>query len=428
MKTIQARKTEVMRIIGTNLGQNTGKSNRELFLDNGYHIEKTTGDRVYEWFNPDYTHYVYKLSYGADYYIGVHSALKGVDDTYMGSGGVKFQNWKQSLIEHGQMFTKTIISTHATRAEAFKEEGRLIGDKYETDSHCKNSTSGGRVSAKRQHNGKGVKAGINDLASQQPDLVNEYDSERNYPLTPDNLHVGTPTKVWWTCSQGHHWQSEVRKRVLGYGCPICSGMVVNEGHNDLATCYPEIAHQLVPDQGIDAHNISKSSHKRALWQCDKGHVWEASVDTRTRGRGCPYCSGNRIIIGETDLFSVHPELKSWYDDEIDPETISPNSNKKVWWKCSKGHRFDMSPNTKQTQGCPICANKRVLIGYNDFKSQHPELMNEWSTKNTLDPESIISTSSKKALWICENGHEWEAAIRNRVRYNSKCPTCKGKAR
>lgn len=423
------------RIIGTNLGQDTGKTNKELFLESGYHIETTSGDRVYEWFNPEYQHYVYRITSIEDdgkYYIGAHSPLKTNLDEYMGSGGNKFTNWKKDLQakygEDVQIFNKEILEYYPTRGEAFEAEKKLIGDKYKTDPLCKNATSGGRGSSRRQHNGKGVKLGVNDLASQHPELASQFDPKRNHPLTPKDLHIGTPTKVWWKCEHGHEWESETRKRVQGFGCPTCAGQRVDSGKTDLQTLYPDIARQIAPNQDVDPSQIAARSHKKLLWQCDEyeDHVWETSVDNRVRGRGCPYCSGNKVLAGFNDLATKKPELLPWWSDDntIKPTEISPNSNKKVWWKCPEGHPFDMSPAQKSTSGCPICANKRVLVRYNDFASQNPVLMEEWSDKNTIDPETITSASTKKAIWECSEGHEWERPVRTRVRHNSPCPICK----
>lgn len=55
----------------------------------------------------------------------------------------------------------------------------------------------------------------------------------------------------------------------------------------------------------------------------------------------------------------------------------------------------------------------------------PELIKEWSDKNVdMDPEKISYGSSKKAVWKCQKGHEWEAMIKNRTKEKgSGCPYC-----
>lgn len=50
-------------------------------------------------------------------------------------------------------------------------------------------------------------------------------------------------KVWWTCENGHSWQTTVHVRSEGSGCPYCTGRKVLPGFNDLGTLYPDVAAQ-----------------------------------------------------------------------------------------------------------------------------------------------------------------------------------------
>jgi len=60
--------------------------------------------------------------------------------------------------------------------------------------------------------------------------------------------------------------------------------------------------------------------------------------------------------------------------EISPFSTTLGSGKKVWWKCSRGHEWIADVNSrKKGNGCPVCAGKRVLIGYNDLASTHPQI-------------------------------------------------------
>ena len=77
--------------------------------------------------------------------------------------------------------------------------------------------------------------------------------------------------------------------------------------------------------------------------------------------------------------------------------------------------------------CPYCSNQKILPGYNDLQSKFPELAKEWHpTKNgTLKPNMVSCGSGKKVWWICKNGHEWQAIIKNRSKGNG-CPYCSGR--
>lgn len=63
----------------------------------------------------------------------------------------------------------------------------------------------------------------NCLAKQFPMLAVEWDSEKNAPLTPQDVTPGSHKIVWWRCQNGHSYRSAVKTRVQGSGCPYCAG-------------------------------------------------------------------------------------------------------------------------------------------------------------------------------------------------------------
>ena len=130
----------------------------------------------------------------------------------------------------------------------------------------------------------------NSLAEVHPELVSEW-SEKNLPLTPDDITFGSNKKVWWRGTCGHEWQTSVKARSNGEKCPICSGARVIAGINDLATLEPLLEKQWSKKNKIKPTEVSIGSHKKVIWRCKKGHEWEAVVKSRTINKtGCPYCS------------------------------------------------------------------------------------------------------------------------------------------
>ena len=59
--------------------------------------------------------------------------------------------------------------------------------------------------------------------------------------------------------------------------------------------------------------------------------------------------------------------------------------------------------------------------------ERPELVAQWSSKNELSPSEVSCGSHKKVWWICNQGHSWEATIKNRALIGSKCPYCEHRA-
>ncbi|MDB4442761.1 zinc-ribbon domain-containing protein [bacterium] len=55
-----------------------------------------------------------------------------------------------------------------------------------------------------------------------PTLVKEWHPTANGNLTPRNLDIIYPKRVWWICSEGHEWQATIQYRLNQKDCPICN--------------------------------------------------------------------------------------------------------------------------------------------------------------------------------------------------------------
>ena len=184
--------------------------------------------------------------------------------------------------------------------------------------------------------------------------------------------------------------------------------------------------------GLNPKTLTIGSGKKACWKCGKGHEWQAIIDSRSKGSGCPYCAGQKVIKGYNDLATINPKLASEWNyeknDGLTPMDIMPNSNKKVWWKCKKGHEWQATIiNRNKGRDCPICSNKKVVLGYNDLASINPKLANEWNYEknDNLKPSDFTVSSGKKVWWKCSKGHEWQTTIDSRSN-GIGCPYCAGR--
>ena len=65
-------------------------------------------------------------------------------------------------------------------------------------------------------------SGINDLATQFPEVAKEWNYEKN-SLKPTEVSGGTNKKYWWKCSKcGFEWECVVASRTKrGSKCPNC---------------------------------------------------------------------------------------------------------------------------------------------------------------------------------------------------------------
>jgi len=187
----------------------------------------------------------------------------------------------------------------------------------------------------------------------------------------------------------------------------------------LSVTYPEIAKQAV---GWDPSLVTAGSNQKKLWKCEINHVWEASIDSRSRGRGCPVCAGTQILAGHNDLLTTHPGIAAqahgW-----DPSLVGAGSHKEKEWMCDLGHKWNARVEKRSIgRGCPVCAGKKVLPGFNDLETKNPELASEafgW------DPTAMHFGSHTKKEWMCPLNHKWFAPVGNRSA-GYGCPICAGK--
>ena len=115
------------------------------------------------------------------------------------------------------------------------------------------------------------------MLHERTNLLKEWDESRNFPLTPDTVSYGSKKKVWWTCENGHSWQTTVHVRSEGSGCPYCTGRKVLPGFNDLGTLYPDVAAQWDREKNgsLSPRDVSTGSKIRIWWRCPEGHSWQA---------------------------------------------------------------------------------------------------------------------------------------------------------
>jgi len=168
------------------------------------------------------------------------------------------------------------------------------------------------------------------------------------------------------------------------------------------------------------------------WKCLKDDCkeefemnWNAII---SQNQGCPYCVGRQVGLSNC-LAIKNPELASeWHSSlngDLTPYDVTPNSNKKVWWQCSKNskHKWSTSVKARKITNCPYCSGNLPSEDYNLLVMNY-ELCKEWDyNKNEKRPEEYTPGSMTKVWWKCNDcEHEWEAAIKERNK-GVGCPEC-----
>jgi hypothetical protein len=288
---------------------------------------------------------------------------------------------------------KWICSTgHIFEMEVRKRIGRNYGCPY-----CSNSK---------------LLIGFNDFETKHPKIAKEADG-----WDPKTVIGGSAVFRNWKCNKGHRYKAKVSSRdASDSGCPYCANQALLAGFNDLATTHPELAIQA---DGWDPTKVI-SNRKNVNWKCNKGHKTKATISTRKSGAGCRVCANQEVLFGYNDLETKYPEIATeavgW-----DPRKVFPKSSKQLMWRCSKGHSWKatVGSRTGLEAGCPYCSGNKVLAGFNDLLTTHPELSKELLDG---DPETLSKGSNTKFTWKCNLGHTWKATVGDRTT-GYGCPSC-----
>ncbi len=194
----------------------------------------------------------------------------------------------------------------------------------------------------------------------------------------------------------------------------------------------------VPDPTA-ARLTQVGGRRAALTICAAGHQFEAPSPTTGsladgREKKCPVCRSQVVVPGYNDLATTHTDIAAEFDIErnggLTAADVTANSRNRCSWRCAEaGHSFESTPSNRcyTNSTCPICNNRLIVEGLNDFASTHPELVEEihpaWLARR---PPTTFSAGSKVLIrWICPTaGHEYDADTWKRTS-GTGCGQCRG---
>lgn len=178
-------------------------------------------------------------------------------------------------------------------------------------------------------------------------------------------------------------------------------------------------HQIVAAGGkLHPQELADEFHYRAA------HVWQVINDMG-------YADKLARQRSKEPISQTHPELAAEWDQEknaeLTPDQVTYGANKRVWWKCPKGHEsYQATPNVRtgvNKQGCPKCGGR---LG-TSLAQSHPELAAEFDLQLNapLTPDQVPTGSTKRVWWRCsrDSNHVWDSTVGNRTTNKRGCPHC-----
>jgi hypothetical protein len=350
----------------------------------------------------------------------------------------------------------------------------------------------------------------NSLAAEYPELLAEWDYEKNGDLRPEEVLSGSARSVHWKCKRGHIFTAPiVRRTKAGSQCQKCVGKS-SRGElrflSEIEYVFSDVRHRqkvagveadiFIPYLTIaieyDGAYFHKSKTKedraknrklskagvsvirlrevplkllgpddiqihelRYLQKADIDLLIKKIAALAYRSRNLPRKKVKEYLAAKTlkadrryhELVEALPGpgdikdsvasnerlLSEWHyerNDRLKPDQVHIRSALKLWWRCSKDHEWDATPDKRSTgRNCPYCSNHRVGYG-NSLAERAPEVAKEWYQPGNgdLTPADVTSGSGRRVWWICPRKHKFRATVVDRVNRQSGCVHCPGRGK
>lgn len=181
---------------------------------------------------------------------------------------------------------------------------------------------------------------------------NKYDySKVEFNTLSENIVI--------TCMLHGDFIQKAYNHLRGVGCPYCSGLLASNDNNLFVTHKDLCSEWDYKKNTKHPNTFLPMSTKKVWWKCKNGHEWMATIGSRVKGSGCPFCSG-RNPTKNYNLEKIFPDLcTEWGDkNKLPPNNYTPYSCKKVWWKCENGHEWMATISSRSYgNGCPFCSKR-----------------------------------------------------------------------
>ncbi|MFK0401997.1 zinc-ribbon domain-containing protein [Microbacterium sp. NPDC090225] len=268
------------------------------------------------------------------------------------------------------------------------------------------------------------------LKATHPAVAALWHPSLNGDIGPDDIGAGSGKRTYWLCERGHVSHRVVRSVV---GRPTCEECVdrVDDPAESMSVTHPHLAAEFHPTRNgsITPEKILAGTRLKLWWRCARGHEWPATGKKRVTGAGrCLVCANRRVVPGENDMATTHPalaqELHPSKNHGLSATSIVAGTNKKLWWRCAKGHEWPATGNARVGgRGCRECVHKCVS-GLNDLSTTHPAIARHWdgNRNGNLLPSAVLATTERKRWWMCERSHAAYESAKVRVERGG-CAEC-----
>lgn len=227
---------------------------------------------------------------------------------------------------------------------------------------------------------------VNELGRKQPNIIlmSKYNGAMN--------------KIHCKCKIHNYSWEPTAMLALKYGCPVCSGHVIT------SEVYSERLKEVHGDDIILVGEYKKMVEK-TMHHCNIHNVdFLITPGAVLKGQGCKYCKKEKLR--KAALKSKEEaikKLKDMYGNKFELAEEYHGASEKHLFK----HNLD--DGTSHTfvstfsllylgEGCGVCRNKQINIGYNDIATTNPYIASLFADPD--DTHKYVELSNQKVKFKC----------------------------
>ena len=239
-------------------------------------------------------------------------------------------NWCQECLGR-QKITIDTLKKDAAKSGGFILSKKYLGRKINHEWKCSQGhiffATPNAIRNKRRKSFCKICIGIREYTIDDMKFI----AKKNGGDCLSDKYVNNYTKLKWTCSKNHVWESIPSQIIKGSWCSECLGK-----KKFTINTFREIAQK---NGGECLSSKFVNVKTKLLIRCNKGHEWEPIGETLLRGNWCPYCSGrvsNRTI-EDFKKIAIKKNGKCLSTKFINQKT-------KLKYQCERGHEFEACQN------------------------------------------------------------------------------------
>ena len=221
------------------------------------------------------------------------------------------------------------------------------------------------------------------------------------------------------------WDFTPNELYMGHGCRDC---YIDSLSKRLRCTHEEFVEKLLlknqyfANEDFELVEQYTNSRNNIKCRCKKcGHEWFAPPKNLLQGYGCHECNvKNKQKSYQEDFLR---QLKEIHNDKVIALDNYVNMYTKIRFQCEHGHIWLAEPhNVVRGHGCPYCAGKALLVGFNDLWTARPDTA--VLLKNPEDGYRYVKSSKERVDFVCPDcGNIINKRINDVYNHGFSCTRC-----